>query len=63
MDKLVTEAAGGKFAERIVKPKEGLRQIAVIIGGGTKKETDAKKYGVPVYNNDQFFEMLETELK
>lgn len=57
------EAAGGKFAERIAKPKEGLRQIAVIIGGGTKKETDAKKYGVPVYDNDQFFEMLETGLK
>jgi NAD-dependent DNA ligase len=61
--KEAVEAAGGKFAERIVKPKEGLRQIAVIIGGGTKKETDAKKYGVPVYGNDQFFEMLETGLK
>ena len=57
------EGAGGKFAERIAKPREGLRQIAVIIGGGTKKETDARKYSIPVYNNAQFFEMLEMGLK
>ena len=56
----LVESAGGEYSNNIRTPKFGLEQIVIAANNpGKNKIVAAKKYGIKIYNSDEFFHMLK----
>ena len=54
------EEAGGTLKKDVSKPREGLKQLVVIVGPSTTtKSKAAKKYGIPIYNQMDLMRMIK----
>ena len=57
------EEAGGENSNSVKKPKPGLKQIVIVVGPPTtSKAKKAQKYGIKIYNKEDFFKILHNGL-
>ena len=58
--KRLIKSNGGSYSNRVLYPRDNVKQILINIGStNTKKVINAKKYNIRFYNEKQFLKILE----